>query len=104
MRQQTRHPEYRVKQEDAELGSEIGSKAIGPVQHLGQFLRRFVAKGIANNHEDFAVVRFHQATLDMSLVKLLLIRDLVETPALQEPGGACRIDKRPPAQGEMREI
>ena len=63
---------------------EVRLEAIGPVQDLCQFLRRFVAKGIANNDEDFAVLRFVQPAFHMSLVELVLIRHLVRSPALQE--------------------
>ena len=104
MGQQAGHAQRRVGRQHAKLGRQFGLEAILAVQFLRQFLGRFVAEGIADDDEDFAVLGFVQPPLDVPLVELVLIRHLVDPPALQEARAARRIDECAPGQGEVREI
>ena len=96
MRQQTGHAERRVRRDHAELGGEVSLKAVGAVQDLRQLLRRFVAKGIADDDEHLAVLGFLQASLYMTLVELVLIRYLIDAPVMQEARAARRLDEGAP--------
>jgi hypothetical protein len=104
MRQQTGHPERRVRRDHTELGGEVSLKAVDAVQNPRQLFSRFVAKGIADDDEDFAVLGFLQASLHMPLVELVLIGYLIDAPVLQEARASRRLDEGAPGQGEMREV
>ena len=79
-------PQAGVRRQHAQLSGQLCEEAITAIELLGKFLRNLVAHGIADDHEDPAILALTEIAFYHPLEEALLRRHTVDLPVRQQTG------------------